>query len=217
MKNKLKLQKKWIAVLMMSALALLPFSKASSKDRTLSNGFSIKASFGFPSSNFGTPGEMPDDFDYGMMSGLEIGNRWYFSPTETWGVGLMVNWFDVSVVSGESKDFDAFNLEMAFLEFGPVGTYALNEDMALDAYYNARPTSSFMFVVEDDIVYAFVGSGFTHAVGAAFRWKALSLGIESVFGKVDSDTFYEDGEEVDVDWNETIGSNRFRLTLGVKF
>lgn len=218
MKNRTMVKKiKSMAGLIMLVISLCSVANMSAKDRTLSNGFSLKASLGFPSSDFGTPGVLPDDMEYGTVLGLEIGNRWYFSPTDTWGIGLMVNWFDISYVKGKSQDFDVYTVDVGFLELGPVGTYALNEAMALDAYYNLRPTVSTTVTNDFDVVTAFAGSGFTHAIGAAFRWKVLSIGVESAFGEVTSDLYYEDGEQMDVGFSETTSNKRFRIIFGFKF
>lgn len=219
--------RKYITVL---AMFLAMFSlNLQAKDRTLSNGFSMNANLGFVNSDFGTPALIShDEFDFATMWGFQIGNRWYFSPTETWGFGLMVNWFDLSFVGATSNGDDLVAIaDMAAFELGPVFTYAITDGMALDAYYNLRPT--YMIAATTDgtglinSANAYGGFGFTHALGLAYRWKVLWVGIESVFGSISpSISGFEDMDIEDAyndlsDSEQIIDSKRFQIILGVKF
>lgn len=111
--------------------------------------------------------------------------------------------------------------DVSFFEIGPVGTYVLNNDMALDAYYNLRPAgfASVMIVSEsnEDETYSYAGFGFTHALGVAFRYKALNIGLEYVAGSIDSEGTYQGsfGDE-DLSRQKNIANN-FRIMIGAKF
>jgi len=162
------------------------------KDQTLSNGFSIQLIIGVPFPEYGVDkdAEVAKEYQFSSLFGLQLGNRWYFTNSDQFGIGLMVNWFDIStaLTSYEimEETIGRLTVEATFLEFEPIGTYAINSTMAVDAYYNLRPAGLATVAIDEntnlsDEVY---GSGFTHALGAAFRWKVLSVGIESVLGNI---------------------------------
>lgn len=193
-------------------------TKPTPKNRTLSNGFSMKIEYGFPSKNFGTSHPVDDDYKYGLTYGLQMGNQWYFSPSQKFGIGLNVNWFDFSFTA---KSFDESALTRAtidasLLEIGPIGTYALNSEMAIDLYYNIRPTA-IINIIEvknswDDYTDTWEGVGITHAIGSGFRWRALLVGMEYVFGSVND---VDDLSNTDEDYK--VHANCFRVLIGVKF
>jgi len=197
------------------------------KDRKLTNGFSINLNVGIPSSQYGASSEDGIDSKYQMGSiwGLQVGNRWYFSPTEQYGFGLMVNWVDITagVKSGTEDGYEWARsvADVSFFEIGPVGTFVLTKDIAIDAYYNLRPTgfASVMLITDsnEDETYTYAGFGFTHAIGAAFRYKALNIGLEYVMGGINSEGSYSGsyGDE-DLGSQKNIANN-FRIMIGAKF
>jgi len=137
----------------------------------------------------------------------------------------MANWVDITagVKTGVENGYDWARLvtDVSFFEIGPIGTYALTTEIALDAYYNLRPTgfASVMLISDsgDDETYTYLGFGFTHAIGAAFRYKALNIGLEFVAGGIDSEGIYSGSNE-----DEDLGSqkniaNNFRIMIGAKF
>jgi len=197
------------------------------KDRKLTNGFNVNLNVGIPSGQYGVSSEDDIDSEYqlGSIWGLQLGNRWYFSPTEKYGFGLMVNWVDITagVKSGTEDGYDWARsvADVSFFEIGPIGTYALTSDIAIDAYYNLRPTgfASIMMISDsnDDENYTYAGFGFTHAIGAAFRFKALNIGLEYVMGSVDSDGTYSGSyDDEDLGSQKNIANN-FRIMIGAKF
>jgi hypothetical protein len=76
----------------------------------------------------------------GSIWGLQVGNRWYFNPKENHGIGLMVNWLDITIGAKSDDGWVRSITDFSFLEIGPVGTKVLTNNIALDAYYNLRPT-----------------------------------------------------------------------------
>jgi hypothetical protein len=68
---------------------------------------------------------------------------------------------------------------------------------------------------DDDITYSYVGLGFSNALGAAFRYKALNLGFEYVFGGINSQGTYSGPGDVTLDDQKNM-TNSFRIMLGVK-
>lgn len=231
--------KKFGILISLFALAAL-FSNSFAQDsKTLSNGFSVNLVVGFPSAEFGAPENVSGDEKYGALFGLKLGNRWYFAPQEKYGFGLMVNWLDLaagfksgtrnSELTQETSDWAKTTFDVTLLGLGPIGTFALNDDMAIDGYYNLRPTVLIMGEVSsdpagiaDDGTVGYAGFGITNTLGAAFRWKVLNVGVEYVFGKVNCQGKYtgptiagelEDGDLPDA----KLSTNSVRLVLGVKF
>ena len=222
--------KKNVILLIIVLVTGLTTNLFAQKDQKLTKGFSINLVTGFPSSQYGSAkdGNLSSEFQLGSIWGLQLGNRWYFSPTEKYGFGLMVNWFDITagVVTGikNSSDFARAVADVSFFEIGPVGTYVLNNDMALDAYYNLRPTGFSTVIVYSnssgssvDEIYSYAGFGFTHALGTAFRYKALNIGLEYVNGGINSEGNYS-GSGVDrtLDTRKNLVNN-FRIMIGAKF
>jgi hypothetical protein len=216
-----------LTFILVSILTTNVFAK---KDRTLSNGSSINLVIGFPASTYGLTSDSNVDPKYqlGSIWGIQWGNRWYFSPKEKFGFGLMANWVDLSigVKTGTEygSDWARSVVDFSFLETGPIGTYVLTKDIALDAYYNLRPTA-FASVIgytnssstSFDETISYVGFGFTHALGTAFRYKALNVGLEYVMGSINSD-----GTRTGSSNDETLESqknvvNNFRIMIGAKF
>jgi hypothetical protein len=211
-----------LAVIIFTGISATSFAQ---KNRTLSKGFSINLIAGIPSTNYGLPSDSHIDSEdkYGLLGGLQIGSRWYFSPSDKFGVGLMVNWFDITAAFKSTTNslytMARVTVDFSLLEVGPVATLALTDDFAVDAYYNLRPTGlATVFAYSSDSgdydeSEGYAGFGISHAVGTAFRWKVLSIGAEYVVGKIkcedtDTETTYEP---------EKFMLNNFRIMLGVKF
>ncbi len=209
-------------------VSILTTNLLAQKDRKLSNGASINLVIGIPSSTYGEPSDsnIGAKYQLGSIWGIQWGNRWYFKPKEKFGFGLMVNWLDITagVKSGTESGYDWARsvADVSFLELGPIGTYALTKDIALDAYYNLRPTSfaSITLVTHssgNDDTYSYSGFGFTHAVGAAFRYKALNIGLEYDMGSIDSEGTYTGSSQNVTLKNHKNVVNNFRIMIGAKF
>ena len=205
-------------------------SKAQSN--MLENGFSLKFSFGFPPSQYGFDGDLPipEELQLDNTFGLELGNQWYFYHGENFGLGLDVNWVDM--VYGKAKtsdpvlgDVTRVTLEGSFLEFGPVGTFAINDIVALEGYYNLRPTymgtyfyeNSASFFDPDDYV-VLRDFSFLHGLGLGVRVKFLFIGYEYTFGsldgKIDADGEFEEAE---LYGEQKMGAGNSKLIIGFQF
>jgi hypothetical protein len=204
---------------------VLSTSTFAQKDRRLQKGFSISLVTGFPSSQYGytKDSQLDTQNKLGGIWGLKIGNRWYFKPKENYGFGLMVNWFDFSMaiksttVSGNTSGIGV--ADFSILQLGPIGTYAVTQDIALDAYYNLRPTIFERVIVPSSgDSYGYAGFGFSNALGGAFRYKVLNIGIEYVFGGINT-TYTTTGSSSGSTPSDTqkLVTNSFRILLGVKF
>jgi hypothetical protein len=223
--NKMKKLGFLIAAVLVVGLASNAYAQ---KDRTLSGGFSLNAVIGVPSSQYGLDkaefGDGYEDFKTGSLLGIQFGNRWYFSPQESMGFGLMINWFDFtySAKTGNTDGFDWARLTMdfGFAEIGPVGTWVVGDGMAVDGYYNLRPTFLISGLAADQINYDFgtAGFGFSHALGAAFRFQALNVGVEYVLGGIKSAAVENiDGTSTTLDTKHKVATNSLRFVVGFKF
>lgn len=216
--------KKNIILLAIILITGLSTSIYAQKNRTLSKGFSINLVTGFPSSTYGlTKDSHVDAADkLGGIWGIKIGSRWYFNPNEKYGFGLMVNWFDLSMamksytINGNTSANAV--ADFSFLQIGPIGTYAVNDHVAFDAYFNLRPTVFENLVVPSSgDSYGYGGVGVSYALGAAFRYKILNIGIENVFGSINTN-YINTGSSSGTTPTDTkkLMTNSFRILLGVK-
>jgi hypothetical protein len=189
-----------------------------SNAQALKNGFSVKAQLGFPSSGFGWTGDVPEEYDYGVNFGLQIGNQWYLYKQESCGIALMVNWVDGTYAGKEEEinniNVDRITLDIGLLEFGPLFTYAISDPMAIDIYYNLRPTvMSTAYKFGDEDAEGFGGFGFTNAIGGGFRYSLLYVGAEYVFGKV---KVSQDSTDPKLWEDEKMVADCFRIVVGIK-
>ncbi|NJO90875.1 MAG: hypothetical protein HC831_19350 [Chloroflexia bacterium] len=205
------------------AVAMFAFAfNGFSQGKALKNGFGVQFQIGFPSLMYGFDDrEDPDsEFKAGTLFGIQIGNRWYVHNDGQIGISIMANWLDATW-SQKTYDNDVKRgvLEIALLEVGPGFTYAINDDVALDAYYNLRPTiMSSVTVDADNNGLGAAGFGITHALGAAFRYKAFYFGGEYVMGKTKG-KYVEVGDgqiPTGLDDGKLV-ANHMRLLIGFKF
>lgn len=191
-------------------------TSAAQEIRTLSHGFSINLVIGIPSTSYAYAKaiNVNDDNRFLFTSGLQIGNRWYFGYSRVFKMGLMVNWFDFTTGYRKNNDLTRIAIDASLFEFGPIGSFGLSDDIALDLYYNLRPTAFahfWTYPAEDPEGY--LGGGFSHAAGTAFRWRALNVGLEYVLGSINCE--YLDSEAGYAD--QKLRLNSLRLMIGAKF
>lgn len=227
------------ALILSTALFTTVAAKKKGCDKALKNGLSLSLETGFPSASYGLDDEInaSSNAKYGWLLGLQLGNRWYIKPQNNFGFGIMVNWLDITAAtksfSTSAADFTRATIDLTLIEFGPIGTFAITPDMAIDAYYNLRPTEliSIMHTAENATYFndptsntdVYTGFGASHAVGAAFRWKVLNVGVEYVLGSVkcspNGTTTVTNGSNTQIITkpDQNISTNSLRILLGVKF
>lgn len=209
------------------ALIFLPFNIINAQENPIKGGFGFNIVIGVPSDTYGYD---PDrfvgmsKFQVGSFWGLQLGNRWYFSPSERFGLGLMSNWFDFTIgaKAGKTADFDwgRIVIDASIIEIGPVATVAIIDDLGIDAYYNLRPTVFSSALVSSNITgdqnFGTVGFGFSHAIGGAVRYKVFSFGVEYVVGIIKS---REAGTEnlIPEFGTSYVDLNSLRFNVGFKF
>jgi hypothetical protein len=203
-------------LLAITILIIFQVKSIAQKDRKLSKGLSINFIIGFPSDSYAYKNSnTPDEYKFNKIWGIKTGSRWYFSPSDKFGIGLMVNWSDVVFGYNIKNDWEIYSMETSMFELGPVATIAISQNIAIDGYYNLRPTAYLKMVslanAEEPTVY--FGYGFSHAIGGAIRWKAFNVGLEYVIGtikcSVQTPTITLDDENANL--------NSLRLLVGFKF
>jgi hypothetical protein len=197
------------------------------KNRTLSKGFGINMVIGHPLASFGLSDDAVSPYKYKTMWGLQLESRWYIAPTEVFGAGIMTKWLDFTMAArggtdASSNDWGRATLDFSFLELGPIATIALSDAVAIDAYYNLKPTvlsSAYLLTYDNgnDLTKTLVGFGFSHAIGTAFRFKVLNIGVEYVVGKINCDQSETGDYAQDNLPSIKCKTNSLRFFVGVKF
>ncbi|MBO4805125.1 MAG: hypothetical protein J5554_03710, partial [Paludibacteraceae bacterium] len=131
------------------------------------NGFGLKLRVAIPSSEYGcndNTSSITNEYS-GILYGIDLDNRWYVWHNDMFGVAVNAHWMDFSFGTGEietkstakilgkdlySGETDVTNMEFGFLGVGPMFTFYIGHDMAVDGYYNIVPTSRFMIVDSAD-------------------------------------------------------------------
>lgn len=193
-------------------------------DHATKNGFSINVELGIPSKEYGAV-NASDGFEYGLNYGLQVGNRWYLKRFDKGGVALMANWFSYSMARKSEGSgiyqLEAATVEMTFVELGAMYSHPLNDDMAIDGYYNLEPTLIASAMVDNnDNGIALAGFGFGHAFGAAFRYKVLNIGLEYHLGSING-SYSGLGDISDNDLtgfgDDKVSTSHIKILVGVKF
>jgi hypothetical protein len=108
-------------------------------------------------------------------------------------------------------------MEFTLGEFGPIACFGINKKMAIETYYNIRPSlmmsSVTGFNISNDLEDK-GGVGLSHVFGCAFRYSFLSAGIEYVYGHI-PDLDYVD--QYGYFGGPRLNNSCFRVILGMLF
>ena len=170
----------------------------------VSNGLFVDMGFGFPN----PPGYPGIDYSRGTSITFDIGNKFIFYKTleDQLGIGMNATW--ITLGFGSSEGYGSFYIKP--MRIGPNGTYAFNDEMAIDAFLDFMPTFVFngTFDSGDDV---YVDHGVLIVPGARFRYKVFSAGFEVAAGSLNKDNLDDESD---------YGSSSIvepRITLGFKF
>jgi hypothetical protein len=165
-------------------------------------------------------------FSMGIQPSLEFGNNFMFYKTDQIGIGMNVSWLTFGFGSktktydfGEDMDMKLTSVYLSFLKLGPMATYAINDKMAVDAFFDFSPTVYFgtmSFPGEDlDVSDGFIMSGLALSPGFKFRYSKLCVGFEAQFGKLT----YVNTEDLGDDDESKFKASYFspRVMVGFKF
>ena len=148
--------------------------------------------------------------------GFEVGNKFTISrfSNNKISFGIVADWFGASYASKKSYfpligNLSFGHLSVSMLEVGPTFTYALNDKMGIDLYYQLQPMAHILIVgVEDSYEDGDPAIGFSHAVGVGFRYKVFALGVEPNFGKLNNDDAFS---------KYKVETAQLKINLGLKF
>lgn len=215
--NKIKLMIAILLALLIVNVSAQSEVKAEPSETIFKDGLSISYIMGLPPKSYG---QITDDISYfyekqlklGIMHGITFGNRWYWGTNNKFRAGAMVNWFEYIIGTSTFERYNKIVMNASLIEFGPIFTFSINQNMGIDAFYNIKPgaiLSIFNGLNRGDEVA--LGFGAYHAVGGAFRWKNLNMGLQLVFGKMHNINQDDDFQA------EKLKLNGLRLLLGRKF
>lgn len=198
----------------------------------LSNGFYLNLGLGFPSStttiNYSGLTATGSTKSLGLQPSLEIGNQWYFWHNDKFGVGLKVSWFQFGYSSFKNDYSSAFtnvknydNFDIRLLKLAPEFSFAINEDIALDATFEVSPTfmiggDGYKFGTKD---YANVNMNFGAllAPGIRFRYKVFAVGFDYGFGTLVATSTQVIDSETQPTYSGTAVFSNPRVYLGFQF
>ncbi len=199
------------AIIMLVVINVHSFAQ---KDRILSKGMSLNFEYGLPSDLYACESNnISQEYKFDKVLGFQMGSRWYFNPAEKYGIGLMINWLDVTTGKTGTTDSLLTSVEISMIEIGPVITFAITDKIGFDAYYNFRPTGFVKSIGNPTDMTGFYGYGFSHAIGGAFRFSVLNIGAEYVIGNIKCQSTSSDISPNEANMN----LNSFRLLVGFKF
>lgn len=203
---------------------------AQDEDAPLDRGFYFKVGLNVPSAFYltWTEAEAEDvkDDGYSFSPGihLELGNRFYFGSTiaDRFRIGLDASWIGLQVNSMKFDDADDFAADDDYsvrviniqpVKVGPVFSFALNDDMAIDLKYShglaiGVVAETYDGEAETEIL---LGGGILSEIGLAYRFKILSVGLAYQFGALTYSEFDPD-EDISAKFN----MNAFRVLVGIK-
>jgi hypothetical protein len=169
---------------------------------------------------------------FGAGHGLEIGNMFRLSDFEPMAIGLRVTWLDFGISTFKANSaYNDYNvkglaIDIRLLKVGPYFTFALSDQMALDAFYQVSPTFVGGFFAgeyvnsadETEVVgYPILQYGLGHEIGLTYRFDILSVGLGYGMGSLNTNI---PGIPVGNDTYSLSGKSyvgTFRMMLGMKF
>jgi hypothetical protein len=181
--------------------------------------------------------EKPDETDelYNLGPHFEIGNLFKVADVDSHAFHIKVSWLDANL-SKATYDWNFLDTEVtkeiyavqgSALKLGPNFTYAINDKMGVDAYYQIAPVFSFWYddTNYDDIYESYdedqreqYAIGVLHTTGLSFRYDKIVAGFNLNFGSAKDfdaekkmDTF---GGKVE---SYKYRMNSFRFYVGMKF
>jgi len=184
---------KKVALLFIAGLTSLSISFAGtqSTDTPHDGGFRLNFHVGSVNKAYGNTVDNGSDGPKTTL-GVEIGTKWNLTTLsgDKMSIGLMADWFSLGYSGykekysflGQEESFGVTILNLSVLEVGPSFTYALSDDLALDAYYQIKPT--FLVNIYDGEVETSEAVGINHVIGVAARYKMFNFGVEPIFGGI---------------------------------
>lgn len=164
-----------------------------------------------------------DDFEpYGIGINFELGNLYNLTDIGDHALMLRVSWFDANYYTNtEISEIGNSTIHFIQASIGKVGpnfTFALNQDMGIDGFYQLAPVFATYILnlpgsFGDSETYTL---GVLNTVGASFRYKMLAAGFNFNFGtSINLDENVREFASEKGDYKHSLGS--FRFFLGLNF
>lgn len=163
---------------------------------------------------------------FGMGPHLEIGNMFTITDfNNTHALGLRITWLNASHSSYSDKDIKSSYLQGSVLRLGPYFTFLVNDEMALDLFYQIGPTYAWDYEMDTTVLGNWNTGyfGMTHNLGLGFRYTRYSAGFDMNFGNVkftnkdELDQLSKFMEKEDINEMYKIRTTCFRIFLGFRF
>lgn len=222
-----KMKKILLIVLAVLGMASSSIAQEPGKD----NGFSARVFFEHPLKSYSCEeSQFYGRWEFeGVLFGFELKNRWYVWNNNKIGLAVDAHWLSAAIGRGDiavifeglyseegplERDIDRTDYicyEVDFLGVGPLFTYYIDEQMAVDVSYNLLPTFMYLSSRAPSRASSLRGFDLTHAIGVSLRWRYLLVGAEFGFGNIEMDKIDYD------DYKYDSHSNNLKFLFGFKF
>jgi hypothetical protein len=163
---------------------------------------------------------------------LEIGNQFMFyrGNDEKWGIGMNFSWLTLGYgsynatvplvkndpITDEEEvvkvDTKIADFQIGILRLGPMFSYGIGDDLAVDAFFNVNPHLRVgAGLDESDASYLLTGVNFVP--GVKLRYKVFAVGFETQFGRMN---YISSASSYDLEAAK-VTSFTPRILLGFKF
>ncbi|MCR6639460.1 MAG: hypothetical protein NVV82_10900 [Sporocytophaga sp.] len=149
----------------------------------------------------------------GIQPSFEFGSQHIFSKNNNLAIGANVSWATIATSIRDGEDIFGWDLNLGLIRFGPMLSAKLDENSALDFFFNLSPTAKFNFFSYDDQGYVYLYYGVLWVPGLKFRYKKLVVGGEVNFGTL----FVDDLDKEDDPVYKKASYYSPRVFMGLKF
>lgn len=161
-----------------------------------------------PSQPYMDPYYIPEWGLFNVGFTAEVGNYFRFFHTDRFGVGLRVTWIQLGYTTHADPEFLDGNAFGSPIRLGPQFSYAINEVMGLDVYYNIGPHYSINWFEGENN--SFVGG--SHEVGLGYRFSLFTAGFAYKFGRLVN---IDNSDPIMPLDTELYSTNMIRVFLGI--
>jgi hypothetical protein len=163
---------------------------------------------------------------YGAGPHLEIGNMFTITDFKNkHALGLRITWLNASLSTYSVDNYKSSYLQGSVLRLGPYFTFLLDDEMALDLFYQIGPSYAWDYEMDTTMLGNWNTGyfGMTHNIGAGFRYTRYSAGFDMNFGNVkftnkdELDQLSKFMEKEDINEMYKIRTTCFRIFLGFRF
>jgi hypothetical protein len=119
---------------------------------------------------------------YGLGIDLELGNMIQLADFNNMAIGLRFTWFNANIATRRFNDTTAIRtITASMFRVGPYYTYAFNDKMAADIFYQLGPQAGISL---DHYYSDWDGEiiGLSHEIGLGYRFDKLSVILAYRFG-----------------------------------